>query len=94
MPRKVSFGKSRLVMAGWLLYAVVYLGFALARSPTQTWVLFASYGLYYGLTYGTAKAFIADLVPPEQRGTAYGIYNAMLGMLTLPASLRASSAVS
>jgi len=50
-------------------------------------VLYALYGVYYGLAYGTAKAMVADIVPQELRGTAYGTYNAVLGILDLPASL-------
>jgi len=50
-------------------------------------VLYALYGVYYGLAYGTTKALVADLVPAELRGTAYGTYNAVLGLLDFPASL-------
>jgi MFS family permease len=80
-------GRRRVIVAGWLLYAVVYLGFALARGTPALWGLFALYGVYYGLSYGTAKALVADLVPDVLRGTAYGAYNAWLGILDLPASL-------
>jgi MFS family permease len=47
----------------------------------------AAYGIYYGLTEGVAKAFVADLVPSERRGTAYGVYNAAIGITSFPASL-------
>lgn len=80
-------GRRRIIIAGWLLYAGIYLGFAVVETPTQTWALFTAYGFYYGLTYGTAKALVADLVPPDRRGTAYGTFNATLGLLDLPASL-------
>ncbi|MBM4429708.1 MAG: MFS transporter [Chloroflexi bacterium] len=80
-------GRRTLLIAGWLVYALIYLGFALAGRGWQVWVLYAFYGLYYGLSYGTAKAMVADLVPEELRGTAYGTYNAMLGLLDFPASL-------
>jgi predicted MFS family arabinose efflux permease len=49
--------------------------------------LYAVYGLYYGLAYGTSKALVADLVPEALRGTAYGTYNGILGILDLPASV-------
>jgi MFS family permease len=49
--------------------------------------LYAIYGVYYGLAYGTTKAMVADIVPEELRGTAYGTYNAVLGILDFPASL-------
>ncbi|MGD8597196.1 MAG: MFS transporter, partial [Anaerolineae bacterium] len=80
-------GRRRVIVGGWLAYAVIYLGFALADQAWQVWALYALYGVYYGLAYGTAKALVADLVPPELRGTAYGTYNATLGALDLPASL-------
>jgi MFS family permease len=80
-------GRRRIVIAGWLIYALVYLGMALARTGWHVWVLYAVYGLYYGLAYGTTKALVADVVPEHLRGTAYGTYNAVLGILDLPASL-------
>ncbi|MBC7233007.1 MAG: MFS transporter [Chloroflexi bacterium] len=80
-------GRRRLVIGGWLVYASIYFGFALAKQGWQVWLLYALYGLYYGLSYGTAKAMIADIVPEAVRGTAYGTYNAVLGMLDFPASL-------
>jgi len=80
-------GRKRLIISGWLVYAVVYLGFGLAQTAVQVWVLYAFYGLYYGLAYGTSKAMIADLVPENVRGTAYGTYNAAIGILDFPASV-------
>jgi MFS family permease len=80
-------GRRRLIVGGWLVYAAIYLGFALARTGWQVWALYAAYGVYYGLAYGTAKAMVADIVPEALRGTAYGTYNAVLGILDFPASL-------
>ncbi|NTV35939.1 MAG: MFS transporter [Anaerolineaceae bacterium] len=80
-------GRKRLIVGGWLVYAAIYFGFALANSGTQIFVLYVVYGLYYGLAYGTAKAMVADLVPENLRGTAFGTYNAVLGILDFPASL-------
>ncbi len=80
-------GRRKLIVGGWLAYAAIYLGLALAQSGWQVWMLYALYGVYYGLSYGTTRAMIADLVPLELRGTAYGTYNATLGLLDLPASL-------
>ena len=79
-------GRRKLVIGGWLVYGVIYLGFASAQTGWQVWVLYALYGFYYGLVEGTAKAFVADLVPAEQRGTAYGVYNAAVGLTAFPAS--------
>ena len=80
-------GRQRLIVGGWLVYAAIYLGFALAGTGWHVWVLYAIYGVYYGLAYGTTKAMVADIVPEELRGTAYGTYNAVLGILDFPASL-------
>jgi len=80
-------GRRRLIIGGWLVYAAIYLGMALARSGWQIWLLYALYGVYYGLAFGATKAMVADIVPQHLRGTAYGVYNAVLGLLDLPASL-------
>jgi len=80
-------GRRRLLIGGWFAYAAIYVGFALAGRAWQVWALYALYGIYYGLAYGTAKAMVADLVPAELRGTAYGTYNAIVGILAFPASL-------
>ncbi|OQA37775.1 MAG: galactoside permease [Chloroflexi bacterium ADurb.Bin325] len=79
-------GRRTILIGGWVAYALIYLGFGLAQSAWHIWALYALYGVYYGLTYGTAKALVADLVPPALRGTAYGTYNALLGVLDFPAS--------
>ena len=79
--------RRKLIIGGWLVYAAIYFGFALAQQGWQVWVLYVAYGLYYGLAYGTATAMVADLVPEEVHGTAYGTYHAVIGILTFPASL-------
>lgn len=80
-------GRREVLVGGWLVYALVYLGFARAASGWQAWALMAIYGLYYGMTEGVAKAYVADLVPADRRGRAYGAYNAAIGLAALPASL-------
>jgi MFS family permease len=80
-------GRRRLIVGGWLVYALIYFGFALAQQAWQVWVLYVVYGLYYGMAYGTANAMVADMVPDDLRGTAYGTYNAVIGLLAFPASL-------
>ncbi len=79
--------RRRLIAGGWLLYAVVYLGFGMAQSPWAFWLLWMAYGVYYALTEGVTKALVADVVSPAARGTAYGLYNAAVGLTLLPASL-------
>ncbi len=80
-------GRRRLIVAGWLAYGLIYLGFAMAGAVWHVVALFVVYGVYYGLTEGAARAMVADLVAAEQRGTAYGIFNAAIGLTALPASL-------
>ncbi|MDO8715420.1 MAG: MFS transporter [Dehalococcoidales bacterium] len=80
-------GRKRLIILGWSIYALIYLGFALASSPWHIWLLFAGYGLYFGAFEGVGKAFVADLAPEDRRGTAYGLYNGVTSLALLPASL-------
>jgi len=80
-------GRRPLLAAGWLVYAVVYFALGQAGAQWQAWALFALYGVYFGLTEGVEKALVADLVPADRRGTAFGWYNLSLGLGALPASL-------
>ena len=82
-------GRWRVIAAGWLIYAVVYAGFALLP-PAHAWgmwPLMALYGIYMALTDGVGKALIADHAPTERRGAAMGIFYALTGLTTLVASL-------
>jgi MFS family permease len=80
-------GRRPTLIMGWTLYAAVYFGFAQATTAWQAWALFGAYGIFFGLTEGSERALIADLVIPERRGTAYGWYNLAIGLGALPASL-------
>ncbi len=80
-------GRRPLIVAGWGLYAAVYAGFSLATAPWHAWALFGVYGVVFGLTEGTEKALVADLVPAPRRGTAFGWYQATIGVAALPASI-------
>lgn len=80
-------GRTRVIVMGWALYAVVYLGFATAVSPAALIGWFLLYGTYFAFTEGAEKALIADLTPASQHGTAFGYYNATLGLGTLTASI-------
>ena len=82
-----AFGRRRVILLAWMVYAMVYAGFALARPVWLVWVLYATYGLYYALAEGAAKALVAEVVPDELRGRAYGLYSAAIGVMALPASL-------
>jgi MFS family permease len=82
-------GRQRLIVGGWLVYSLLYLGFAVSSQAWHIWALYVLYGIYYAAVEGTAKAMVADLIPAEQRGTAYGFYNSTVGLMALPASLLA-----
>jgi MFS family permease len=81
-----KIGRKKVLLIGWQLYSLTYLGFATSSSLISTVALFLAYGLYYGLTEGVARAYVADLVSPQKRGTAFGIYNLVVGGTLLPAS--------
>lgn len=81
------WGRRVVIGAGWLIYALVYAGFALSTSVAALVAWFLVYGFYYGLSEGTEKALIADLAPASLGGTAFGIYNAALGLGSLLASV-------
>ncbi len=81
-------GRRRLLIAGWSVYAVVYLSFGLL--PARSWLpwpMFAVYGLFLAATEGVERALVADLVPPSNAGTAFGWYNLTVGAFLLPASV-------
>ncbi len=80
-------GRRAVIATGWIIYAIVYAGFALSTSLTTLLPLFLAYGFYFGLTEGTEKALVADLAPESRRGYAFGIYNAVLGLGVLAASV-------
>jgi MFS family permease len=81
------FGRRGLIGLGWLWYAFVYAGFGFFDTKAAVIAIFLSYGLYFGLTEGNEKAWVADMAPVHARGTAFGVYNAALGVGTLAASL-------
>jgi len=80
-------GRRPLIAAGWLVYALVYFGFGRATTAWEAWALFGVYGIFFGLTEGTQRALVADLVSLDRRGAAYGWYNLAVGLGALPASL-------
>lgn len=80
-------GRRRLIVAGWIIYAVVYFAFARVNGQAAMITVFMIYGLYYGLTEGAERALIADLTPAGLQGTAFGLYNAVIGVGALVASV-------
>jgi MFS family permease len=82
-----TVGRKPLIVSGWILYSAVYFAFGLATAAWHAWVLFAIYGIFYGATEGSEKALVADVVPRNRRGSAFGWYNLAIGLGALPASL-------
>ncbi len=80
-------GRRRAIVVGWLIHAAVYVGFALASTVWHAWALFSLYGVYFGMTEGSEKAMVADLVPSESRSTVYGVQGFAVGLAALPASV-------
>jgi len=80
-------GRRGVIVTGWGVYALAYIGFAFATTEMHIWLLFAFYGLFYGLTEGVEKAMLADIAEPGERGGAFGWYNCAIGIGALPASL-------
>jgi MFS family permease len=81
------FGRKRIILLGFILFAILYYGFAIAKDATAIWVLFGFYGLFMGLTEGIQKAFLATIIPPDFKATAFGVYNTAVGLAMFPASL-------
>jgi MFS family permease len=82
-----KLGRLPVLMTGYVAFGLVYLGWAVATEAWNAWVLFLIYGIYAAATEGVAKAFVADMVPKEYRGTAMGWFNGLTGFAALPANL-------
>ena len=82
-----KIGKEKVLVAGFLIYAFVYFGFGISTNIGAIVALFALYGLYSAATDGIQKAFISDIIDKNKKGTGLGIYNALLGLTLLPASI-------
>ncbi|MBX7210554.1 MAG: MFS transporter [Verrucomicrobiaceae bacterium] len=80
-------GRRALIIGGWCVYALVYLGFGFANHAWHIWALFLAYGVFYGMTESTGRALVADFYPDAQRGRAFGAFNAVTGFGALPSSL-------
>ena len=80
-------GRVPVIAVSFIYYALVYVLFGLAQSVLTVWILFVAYGVYYGLSDGVCRAYVADIVEPERRATAYGILNTGIGLALVPASI-------
>jgi MFS family permease len=81
------WGRRNILCAGFVVFGIVYFGFAWIQQSIYIWALFIIYGLYEALTKGIGKAYVVDLVPSDKRGTALGIYHAATGFMMLFASI-------
>jgi len=81
------FGKKRVILLGFVLFAFLYYGFGVASGTKTIWILFGLYGLFMGLTEGIQKAFLATIIPQDFKATAFGVYNTVVGLAMFPASL-------
>src|SRR5262249_4161021 len=82
-----KFSARPFIVLGWLVYAGIYVAFALAARAWEAWAFFLSYALFYGLTEPAEKTLVASLGGSERKGLAYGWYNFAIGIATLPSSL-------
>ncbi len=82
-----KFGRKRIILLGFILFAILYYGFAVASSTKAIWILFGFYGLFMGLTEGIQKAFLATIIPQDFKATAFGVYTTAVGLAMFPASL-------
>jgi len=80
-------GKKTILITGYIIFGLTCLGFAFATQSIYAWILFAFYGLFFALTEGVSRAYVSDLVSPEARGTALGIYHTSIGLMAIPASI-------
>ena len=80
-------GRRKVIVSGWIVYALIYLGFGISSRIFHIWGLFALYGIYFGLTEGVEKAFVSDLVSDKFQGTAFGFYHLAVGVAAFPSSV-------
>lgn len=82
-----TVGRKPIIVISFIYYAIIYVLFGFANQALMVWVLFAAYGIYYGLSDGILRAYVADIVEEENRATAYGVLNTIIGIFLLPASV-------
>lgn len=82
-----QFGPRRLIFVGWIIYAAIYLAFAQASGAIEAWSFFLIYGVFYALTEPAERTLVANLVPSERQGLAFGWFNFAIGIVALPANV-------
>jgi len=82
-----KIGKRRMILASYVLFALIFIGFAFATSVLHAWLLFAIYGLFAAVNEGVQRAYVATIISPEMKATGYGIYHTIIGLAALPSSI-------
>lgn len=82
-----KIGKRRVILASYIIFSVVFIGFALATSPLHAWLLFGAYGFFIAINEGVQRAYVATIIKPEIKATGYGIYHTVIGLSALPSSI-------
>jgi MFS family permease len=81
------YGKKRVILVGFILFSILYYGFAVVKNAQMVWMLFALYGVCMGMTEGVQKAFLSMIIPADFKATAFGVYNTAVGLAMFPSSL-------
>jgi len=82
-----KFGKRKMILASYLLFSLIFVGFAFAANALHAWILFGIYGIFVAINEGVQRAYVATIIKPEMKGTGYGIYHTVTGLAALPASI-------
>ena len=80
-------GKKRMILASYVIFAAVFLGFAFATSQIHGWFLFLAFGVFIAMNEGVQRAYVATVIKPEVLATGYGIYHTIVGLAALPSSI-------
>jgi MFS family permease len=80
-------GKRRVIFSSYIIFSLVFIGFALASDPLHAWLLFAAYGLFVAINEGVQRAYVATIIKPEIKATGYGLYHTVMGLSALPSSI-------
>ena len=80
-------GPKPIILLGFVLFGFIYLGFSQAGRPSHIWPLFILYGIFMALTEGVQKAYLATIIPRDFKATGFGLYNTLVGLAVLPASV-------
>ncbi|MCL4476176.1 MAG: MFS transporter [Nitrospirae bacterium] len=80
-------GKRRVILVSYILFSLIFVGFAYATNEIHAWILFGIYGIFVAINEGVQRAYVATIIKPEIKGTGYGIYHTIIGLAALPSSI-------